>query len=43
MMEAVKEIDLIGYQLALVWSGVVLGCVVGFWLGVLRCQFQKKS
>jgi len=40
-MGIIKDVELIGYQLAIVWSGVAVGTVVGFWLGVIRERIKR--
>ena len=39
-MGIIKDIDLIAYQLALLWTGIGLGTVIGFWLGVFHAKFK---
>jgi hypothetical protein len=42
-MSAIKDIDLISYQLGLIWAGIGIGTVIGFWLGVIRCKFGSGA
>jgi hypothetical protein len=42
IMTIIKDIDLIAYQLGLVWFGALLGTVIGFWLGVLREKYSSR-
>jgi hypothetical protein len=42
-MDIIKNIDLIAYQLGLIWAGIGLGTVIGFWLGVIHVKVQGRG